>query len=74
MALIDERRRTNRCPHCGEGLPTVGDAFCCYCREPLDESDELAGVDRLSLECPDCGEWYPGELARCPVCGSGGVS
>ena len=25
------------CPHCGERLPIVVDAFCPECREPLDE-------------------------------------
>ena len=27
-----------QCPHCGESLPNVVDAFCPYCRESLDES------------------------------------
>jgi hypothetical protein len=29
---------TTQCPHCGEELPTVVDAFCPFCRESLDES------------------------------------
>jgi predicted amidophosphoribosyltransferase len=68
---MDDHHDVKRCPHCGESLPAVRDAFCVYCREPL-EDDEPPGVDRLSLECPDCGEWYPSDHPRCPVCGSGG--
>src|SRR4051794_8778830 len=43
MRLIDT------CPHCGEPLPAVVDAFCSECRERLDEPpvirDAAAGQD-----------------------------
>jgi predicted amidophosphoribosyltransferase len=30
----------NTCPHCGDRLPIVRDAFCITCGEPLDEPPE----------------------------------
>jgi hypothetical protein len=29
---------SQRCPHCGTQLPSVRDAFCPDCRNPLDGS------------------------------------
>jgi predicted amidophosphoribosyltransferase len=30
------------CPHCGDKLPLVRDAFCLTCGQPLDEPPETA--------------------------------
>jgi hypothetical protein len=56
------------CPHCGRRLPEVYDAFCGFCREPLDEPIEPSEQDE--------GEYRSSKLGHIPrapdvVSGSG---